>query len=110
MAREYLEGRENCLMEVIFQHVNGENEKNLEHQDFFFLGVAWDWVHLVRWSVIGLLYQPWMMSVEQSVEWEFAGQTEVLGENLHQRHFVHNKSHMTWAGIEPGPPACEAGN
>jgi hypothetical protein len=29
-----------------------------------------------------------MMSVEQSVEWELAGETKVLGENLSQRHFV----------------------
>jgi hypothetical protein len=36
-----------------------------------------------------------MMNVEQSVESELAGETEVLGENLPQRHFVHNKSHMT---------------
>jgi hypothetical protein len=36
-----------------------------------------------------------MMSVEQSVEWELAGETELLGENLLQRHFVHHKSHMT---------------
>jgi hypothetical protein len=34
-----------------------------------------------------------MMMMEQSVECEFAG--EVLGENLSQRHFVHQKSHMT---------------
>jgi phage-related protein len=34
--------------------------------------------------------------VEQSVEWELAGVTELLGENLPQRHFVHHKSHMTW--------------
>jgi hypothetical protein len=51
-----------------------------------------------------------MMSVEWSVEWELAGETEVLGENLSQCHFVHHKSRMTWPGIEPGPPGSEAGD
>jgi hypothetical protein len=35
------------------------------------------------------------MNVEQSVESELAGVTEVLGENLRQCHFIHHKSHMT---------------
>jgi hypothetical protein len=33
--------------------------------------------------------------VERLVEWRLAGETEALGENLPQRHFVHHKSHMT---------------
>jgi hypothetical protein len=35
-----------------------------------------------------------MINVEQSVECELAGETEVLGENLPQRHFVLHKPHM----------------
>jgi hypothetical protein len=38
------------------------------------------------------------------VEWRLAGETEVLGENQSQCHFVHYKSHMTWPGLEHGPP------
>jgi hypothetical protein len=41
-----------------------------------------------------------MMNVEQSVEWELAGGTEVLGEKLPQSNFIHHKSHMTWPGFE----------
>jgi hypothetical protein len=42
--------------------------------------------------------------VEQLVEWGLAGETEVLGETLPQRHFVHHKPHMTRpdTGSNPG--------
>jgi hypothetical protein len=70
---------------------------------FSFLGWFETWVHLVtsatncptvpasdgRWWV-------WNKS-----EWELAGETEVLGENLPLFHFVHYKSHaLTWARTE----------
>jgi hypothetical protein len=49
-----------------------------------------------------------LMSVEQLVEWELVGETEVLWENLLQWHFVHHKSHVTWSEIEAGLPQWEA--
>jgi hypothetical protein len=36
-----------------------------------------------------------MMNMEQLVEWELAGETEVIIEILSQCHFVHHKFHMT---------------
>jgi hypothetical protein len=48
------------------------------------------------------------MIVEQLVERILAGETEVLGENLSQRHLVHHKFHMTRPRLEPGPPRWEA--
>jgi hypothetical protein len=61
-------------------------------------------------SYIFMLQNPFevMVIVEKLVEWELAGETEVLGENLPQRHSVHHKSHMTRPGFEPGPPWWEA--
>jgi hypothetical protein len=43
--------------------------------------------------------------VEQLVEWRLAGETEVLGENLPHRHFVHHKSNLPNLGRRGGKPA-----
>jgi hypothetical protein len=42
------------------------------------------------------------MNVEKSVEWELAVESEVLGENLPQCHFVHHKPHMLCPDANPG--------
>jgi hypothetical protein len=52
----------------------------------------------------------WMVIVEKLVKWRLAEETEVLGENVTQRHFVHHKPHMTRPGFESGPPRWEASN
>jgi hypothetical protein len=49
------------------------------------------------------------MIVEKQMECRLAGETEVLGENLPQRHFLSiTKSHMTKSGFEPGPSRWES--
>jgi hypothetical protein len=43
------------------------------------------------------------MMMEKFVEWTvLAGETEVLGEILPRRHFIHHKSHLPDPGANPG--------
>jgi hypothetical protein len=48
------------------------------------------------------------MNVEQFLECELAGETEVLGENPPQCHSDNHESHMNLCRIEPGLPRWEA--
>jgi hypothetical protein len=48
--------------------------------------------------------------MEQLVERELAGETEVFGGNLPQSHIIHHKSHMIRPGIKPGLPMSEVGD
>jgi hypothetical protein len=57
-------------------------------------------------ATTGLLYLPRVIvMMENLVEWRSAGETEVLGETLPQRHFVHLKSHLLDPGRRGGKPA-----
>jgi hypothetical protein len=40
--------------------------------------------------------------MENLVEWRLAGETEVFGEIVPQRHFVHHKSHLPDPCSNPG--------
>jgi hypothetical protein len=74
-------------------------------------GGVWtpSWVHSARRPLNGLLYMPRViMMMKNLVEWRLAGETEVLGENLPQRHYVHHKFHLIRPGLELGPPRWEA--
>jgi hypothetical protein len=37
-----------------------------------------------------------ILNVVQLVGWQLVGETEVLGGNLSQGYFIHDKSHMAW--------------
>jgi hypothetical protein len=44
-----------------------------------------------------------VMMMEKLVEWMvLAGETEILGETLPRRHFVHHKSHLLDTDANPG--------
>jgi hypothetical protein len=50
------------------------------------------------------------MRVEDLMERELARETEVLGRNIAQCHFIHYKTHITGTRIELVLPRWEIGN
>jgi hypothetical protein len=62
-------------------------------------------------ATTGLLYQPQMIDDGHCGAMggiKIGRETEVLGEKVPRRHFVHHKFHITRPGLEPGLPRWEA--
>jgi hypothetical protein len=51
----------------------------------------------------------WLMHMEQFVERELTGETEIRKENLLQYHFVYQKLRINWPGIKPQTLLWEIG-
>jgi hypothetical protein len=82
----------------------GSNPTNLKKKlNSHSEGWSSNWVHSARRPLLAYC----TCLGENLVEW-MAGETEVLGENLPQRHFVHHEYHFTRPGLEPWPPRWEA--
>jgi hypothetical protein len=82
-----------------------------EHKLNFFFYLDYETIGTV--ATPGLLCQSrvlMMMIVESMIECRLAGETEVLGENLPQRHFCPSQNPTCPPGFEPGPPRWEAGD
>jgi hypothetical protein len=101
-------------MEIIVSWVVTPYTPKMETEDNIFFnshsgGLSPSWVHSARRPLNGLVYQlRVIMMMEKLVESRLAGETEVLGGNQPQRHFVHHKSYLTRPRLEPGPPQWEA--
>jgi hypothetical protein len=70
-------------------------------EEYAFFLVLWAEVRLsplntsaTNWPTVPAPDDRWWMNVEQSVYWDLAEETEILGENLPQCHSVYHKSHM----------------
>jgi hypothetical protein len=75
----------------------------------WFLGVGWDWVHLVRRPLFGLLYQP---RISYDDKCGTVGGIRIGREDRSTRRkpapvpLCPSQTLMTWPGLEPGVSRC----
>lgn len=72
--------------------------------DFWLLFWVWLFYDVLSIKTIQCQWQDdYCANVDKSVEWQLAGETQVLGKNQLQCYFAHHKFHKFWPGIETGP-------
>jgi hypothetical protein len=94
----------NNLLSTIFALCYTSFPLSIIAQDTSFLGVGWDWVHLVRRPLTDLLYQPRMIDYDCGA---VGGMRIGMGnrstrEKLPQCHFVHKNPTWPDVGLNPG--------
>jgi hypothetical protein len=101
------------------RNVNKEQVKKLPRSQQPAIGRNYEFFFYLDYETIdtaatpGLLCQPRVimkMIVESMMECILAGENEVLGGNLPQRHFCPSQNPTCPPGFEPGPPRWEAGD
>jgi hypothetical protein len=93
IARSYVFSR--CFPRLAWSHLSAHSVTiiSLSGITVTFLSFCYLLTMTVSTLIAPMIW--WLLSVEQVVEWELTGETEVLRESLPRWHFIHHKSHTS---------------
>jgi hypothetical protein len=96
VSRRATEADESPLLRTVARKRLVKILQRNSHFYFYYFYYWWGGTKSTRyrghfWPIVQTLDDRWGWFLEQLVEWRLAGETEVLGENMPRRHFVHHK-------------------